>query len=85
MKRLDDYLSKFKNLRPPVRSVKKVCIEAIQEECDITLRSHELSVNGGVVFITTNPIIKSEIMIKKGILLQRIKRKTLGIPISEIR
>ncbi len=60
-------------------------MEVVLDVCNITLKQHEISVHGSSVFVTTNPVIKNEIMLKKALILRNLSQKTLGIKIAEIR
>lgn len=85
MKELSNYLGKFKRLKPPKRTVQNAFIEAVKEECGISLKQHEIGVHGTSIFLTTNPVIKNEVILKKASLLRKLSEKTLGTKITEIR
>ena len=84
MFRIDSYLARFKNLTPPEDVVVDICIPAIFDVCGITLKRHEITVQRNIVSITTNPVVKHEILIKKAEILRRIQEKAMG-KVREIR
>lgn len=79
------YFERFSKLKPPERFVRERVIEDVYAVCGITLRPFEVSVQGSVVYITTNPVVKSEIMLKKQVILKRIRDHLEGLSITEIR
>lgn len=82
MKNVSDYLLKFKNIKPPKRSVLNKFTEVVYEVCGVKLKNYEMSLQNNIIFVTTNPIIKSEIILNKG----RIIREMEGFGfVKEIR
>lgn len=75
MKNLSSFLDKFKNITPPERFVKEVFIKVVSDTTEITLLKNEIDVRGSVLFITTQPAIKSELFLKKDLLLEKLNQE----------
>lgn len=69
---IGEYLTKFKKLTPPNAFVKEKCIAVLKEELNIELSGDEIDIQGGVVYIKANQIIKSEILLNKNEILQKL-------------
>ena len=79
MKDVSTYLKdRLKGFTPSDRILRDTCIEAITEVCDVSLRVHEVSVRGKIVFITTNPILKNEVFKRRGEVVELCRKKLLG-------
>lgn len=79
------YFDKFTILRPPQSFVRSIFIDACYAVCGITLKPHEVNVRDTVVYVTTNPIIKSELLEKRQEILSRVCDRARARVISEIR
>jgi len=79
MKNIQQYLQgKLKSFSPTERVIRDMFIESVESVCEVQLRPYEVKVARQTIFITTNPIVKSEVMINKGEILRRCKEKLLG-------
>lgn len=79
------YFDKFTTLRPPQRFIGGIFIEACYAICGITIKEHEVSVRDTVIYLTTNPIVKSEILDKRREILLRVCERARSRVITEIR
>jgi len=73
MKNLSNYLGKFKNIKPPKRSILNKFIEVVYEVCGIQLKNFEVGIQNHIIFVTTNPTVKSEIVLNKGKIIREMK------------
>ncbi len=79
------YFDKFTTLRPPQRFIGGMVIDACYAICGITLKEHEVVVRDSVVYITTNPMIKNEILERRSEILSRVCERARTRVITEIR
>ncbi|MCH7529672.1 hypothetical protein IIB50_00950 [Patescibacteria group bacterium] len=66
------YLTKFKNIIPPNAFIKEECSKVVNDELGVELSGDEINVQRGVVYIKANQIIKSEILLNKNKILERL-------------
>ena len=79
------YLDKFTTLKPPESFVRDLVIESVYAVCGITLKKYEISSKDRIVYITTNPIVKNEIIQKRGMIIKKITEKARHSAVVEIR
>lgn len=84
MKNVSSYLEKFKHIKPPKRTVLNKFIEVVYEVCGVKLKNFEIGIQNHIVFVTTNPTIKSEIVLNKGEILRKLNESGHN-SIKEIR
>ena len=56
------FLAKYKNLTPPEESAKKIILETIKDECGINLKTKDVSMKQGGVFLSCHPAVRSELI-----------------------
>ncbi len=56
------FLSKYKNLKPPEESTKKIILQIIKDECGLCLEKKDVSLKQGGVFLTCHPAVRSELI-----------------------
>ncbi len=81
---LKDYLKKFENFLPFESKVKNAVIQSILEVVKIELDRKKIRVHDGSVFITGSSALKSEISMKQGKILARIKELQPSMNIQKI-
>jgi hypothetical protein len=64
MKQITDFLKRFTTLQPTKRKVTEAFI-TVTEKRKIPITKETVKVNGGYVFITAHPAVKSEIFTQK--------------------
>lgn len=80
------FLSKFNAIKPPERAIVEDVIKVIVHVLGITVRRAEISVRGRTVYITTTPVIKSEIVLNKSKILRELSKSNLvGRAVKDIR
>lgn len=79
------YLDRFTILKPPERFMREVVTSSVSAVCGIALQKHEITARDGVVYITTNPIIKNEIIQKRAQVVKKINEKARSQVVKEIR
>ena len=77
MEQIAFYLEKFKTIGADSIIVKRVFIESVQKVFGITLTTSDVVIKDGVVRLSAHPALKSELFLKKTLLLQEIS-KILG-------
>jgi len=79
MKDLQHFLrGKLKKFSPSDSIIRDTFVEVVEGECDIRLKNFEVKVSRDVIFVTTNPVIKSEIMIRRAAILRACSERLLG-------
>lgn len=71
-------MEKFKNITPPDKFVKDVFIGVVKDAVNIELEKDNLDVRNGTIFISIDPIIKSEIFLKKTEIMKNLTEKLEG-------
>lgn len=79
------FLEKFKNLTPPDDFLRVQIVEAAREVAGVAIRKEDVRIQNRIVFITTTPIAKNELYIKKTALLERLKTLAPKGEIVDIR
>lgn len=72
---IGNFLEKFKNITPPDKFVKDVLISVVKETTNIDIEKDNIDVRNGTIFISVDPIIKNEIFLKKGEVLENLREK----------
>ncbi|MAG12699.1 hypothetical protein CL630_02685 [bacterium] len=66
------FLKKFEKLTPPDDFLKKTLISILEKEISVSIKRSDICVNGGIVYLSTSPVIKNEIFMKKPLILERL-------------
>jgi len=82
---VSSFLKRFNSLKPPERFVQEHVCEAVKTVCGIRLRKRDMSVRGKMVYITTSPAAKSEIILHKQAILKILSRGVSEGVIQDIR
>lgn len=69
------FLNKFKNLTPPHYFIKKELTLSIKKILNINIKKEHISISSDIIYVKTSPIIKSEIFIKKNLILQDLSKR----------
>jgi hypothetical protein len=72
---ISDYLSKFKNITPPDKFVKDELVSVVKDVVGVDIEKGDIDVRNGTVFISTDPIIKNEIFLRKKQVMENLKEK----------
>jgi hypothetical protein len=70
---IKDYLKKFENFLPPETRMRRAIATAIKDATGIEIDSKNISVRGKTIFVNAPSIIKSELMMKQGKIIAKIK------------
>lgn len=73
MLQLSDLLSRFKNLTNTDRAKKELVGEEISKMIGVPVNYQQISFSKNTIFLKVQPIIKTEIALKKDTLLKKIK------------
>ena len=84
---ISSFLSRFEHLTPPERSIKKAFQHVVKELLGVTIHEREISIRSNVVYINTNPTLKSEIVINKALILRALSEKLSNTkrPVDDVR
>jgi hypothetical protein len=82
---LSTYLKKFEQFLPRESRVKNVVIQAVKEVIGITLERSKIAVARGDVFISGSSALRSEINMKQGKILARIKELDSELLITKLQ
>lgn len=62
MRDVSSFLQKYAKLEPPHRSVIRLFIAAVKDECGIALSEQAVTIGRGGVFLTCHPAARSEVL-----------------------
>lgn len=62
---ITEYLKRFKNIKPSDSLIKENFIKTVEEILKIKIKKSEINIQKDKIFLTTHPIIKNEIYLKK--------------------
>ena len=82
---LKNYLKKFEQLLPYESRVRNVVIQAVEETLKVSLQRQKIAVSGPVVFIGGSSSLRSELAMKQGRILARIKELDPKITVTKIQ
>ena len=82
---IKSFLEKYKTFTPPHDFIKKAFISAVLEETGIAIESKDIRIVRNTIYLTASPAVKSELYIKKPLLLERVRSKLEKGNISDIR
>lgn len=72
MKNILYFLGRFKNIKPPHKFIKEEFISLILEDMKIDLKQNDMNINNNKIQITSNPIIKTEVILNKENILKKL-------------
>lgn len=84
MKQISELLSKFKNLERPGANKDKL-IEIIEKETTVELKKTDLVIQGKNIFIKLGGAAKTEILLKRQKILNKIVKELPNLKIDDIR
>lgn len=72
MKKIADFLSRFKSLTPPDDAIKKELAAAIEEALHVPVGKKSIQIAHGVAFVAGSSVMKSAITVNRGKILQSL-------------
>jgi len=81
---ISQYLKKFSKFLPYETRVKNSVGSAVQQVVGITLERHQMTVAGSKVFILGSSSLKSELALKQGKILAKIKEVDSSLNIERV-
>jgi hypothetical protein len=75
MFKISSFFKKFENISPPQRFIKEILMKVVLDTAGVALKDNNISVNRNTVFVTADPIIKSEIFLKKEEILKKVRQE----------
>lgn len=70
---IKNFLDKFKKLVYQKEETKEIVIKTISDEIHHQIDKQSLKIKGGYIYIESSPILKSEILIHKKQILEKLK------------
>jgi hypothetical protein len=70
---ITSFLDKFKKLIFQKEEIKEIVIKIISEELHYEVEKQSLKIKGGYIYIESSPILRSEILIHKKQILEKLK------------
>ncbi len=82
---ISSFLEKFKNIGVEELLFKEAIISSINDKVKVSITSKDIVFKNSIVTIKTSPMVKSEIFMKKNILLSELKRRQPQVTVLDIR
>ena len=82
---VSSFLEKFKHLIETDRSMKDSVINSVFKVLSFKLAENNITVKGGTITIKANPVLKSEIFMKKELILEEIRTSSGNKNIKELK
>jgi len=83
MKKLKDLLSKYKNLRPPPKTIKEESKKILEEILGISPSYYEVEYKKPDLVITCgSSVLKNEIFLKKSQIMEKLKERLGSAPLK---
>ncbi len=79
MKSIGNFFEKFKKIISDSEEGKKVLAEAIHGETGINISLEKIKIKDKIAYVSTSPVVKSEIVLKKEKILSRLAGKTFSL------
>ena len=83
MKKISDYLGKFEKLEHPDLK-KEFLAKLISSVIGASIKKEEVDLRAKTIFLKTNSYIKTEVFLKKKIILEKIKEELPNIRVTNI-
>ncbi|HET8575317.1 MAG TPA: hypothetical protein VFM02_04085 [Candidatus Paceibacterota bacterium] len=74
MQSFSNLLKRFKNLTPPDGIIREAVSKVLMEQLGVEIPVQKIQIRSKVVFLQENNIIKSQVFLKKKILLQELQK-----------
>lgn len=84
MKTLQNFLSRYKNIKAPERTKQKVFIDAVKKYIDTTLEPNDFVIHRDAISVRAPSIVRSEIQLHEQQILKYMEEH-LGEKFSSIR
>ncbi len=84
MNGIGSYLDKYKHIKPPESSKRKVLVEVVRAECGVLLKESEVMITRGGVRLSCHPTVRSEIARHAPVILD-VLHKRHGVHIAFIQ
>ncbi len=85
MQNLSFYLKKFEVLSPPKGVVIRAVITAVEEVCGIVLTEEEIALHNGVIQLALHPVVRTEIILHKREITERLNGGALALRVKDVR
>ncbi len=72
---LVNFLDKYKSLKPPHESTIKMLIEAIKDECGVSVDYSDVKISRGGAIISCHPAVRSEIIRNSSYIIKTLNSK----------
>lgn len=85
MNGIGDFLRKYLDFTPPEKIIARAVMQSIKESLDVDIKENQITIQNGVVSISVDTIIKSELLFKKKKILERIAELLKKETVVDIR
>ncbi len=82
---IEEYLSKFKVILKKDGAIKGVIKDVLDKELKTNISKEDIKISQGIIFLKAPPILKSEILLRKNKILEKISNKIGSKKIQDIR
>lgn len=69
------YLNKFKDIIPPDKFIKDEFVSTVKSVVGVVIKKDDINIINGNVFVSTDPIVKNEIFLKKRNVISELKER----------
>lgn len=82
---ITSFLDKFKKILYQKEVIKEIAIRIISEEIHHPVLENSIKIKNGIIFISGSPILRSEIMVHKKNILNKLKEISPGNNFLDIK
>lgn len=84
MDHINDFFSKFKGIFASNLHQKEIIVKVCKKHSNVDLETAKISIKAGVVSVSANPIVKTQIFLNKDKILNQLNQE-FGLKIKDIR
>jgi hypothetical protein len=85
MNEISSFFEKFKKLLTNDTAKKQIVSDAINDMLGVKIDPNSIRIKNAVATIPSTPVLRSELMIKKHLLLKKVKEKEPSLALVDIR
>lgn len=85
MNPLQNFLEKFKNILSAPLAAKQSVILSIKEAVHVDIKSEDVTIKDGVIYIMATPLVRNEIYMRKRLIIKKINEALSKEVVKDIR
>lgn len=85
MAELKDFLKSFKKILEKGDGEKNLIINVFKKVLNVEIKKEDFRIKNNVLYLKSNPYIKSEVSMNKNRLLKEIKKEGLEVEVKDIK